>query len=189
MQRLMKSISIAVTLAAMTFLNGAVVVRRNLPPDARVMGILNQEATALSAVGRSTLATAVTTLAAQYAIDPLLIVAIIHVESNFQPQARSGVGAIGLMQVREIVVRDVAAALALNPARAPFLLRDVTHNVRIGIHYFSTLLQRFDRNLVKSLLAYNQGPTLIARRYGRGLVAPTGYAAKVLQVYQRYRRS
>lgn len=155
----------------------------SVPP--RVLQILDREAQSMAVTERRDVAAVVGQLADRYAIDPLLIVAIMRVESRFQPRVRSYAGAIGLMQVRPIVVRAVANELAINPARHALLLNDPVWNVRIGVHYFAGLLQRFGGHVPTALLAYNRGPTAVARTY-RGRKAPRiGYALKVLDGYQR----
>ncbi len=156
--------------------------------DLRMSKILHQEAPGMTAPARQQLMQSIMRVAEDYAIDPLLILAIVRIESHFQTQARSHANAIGLMQIRAIVVRDVADELDVNPNHAHRLLTDAHQNVRIGVHYFASLLERFNHDVVKALLAYNQGPTSVARAYGTGPITPRGYAAKVLNTYQRYRK-
>lgn len=167
----------------------ATVHRRTPPVDARIARIIKDEAPTMAVPARRTLAATITRVAAEYAIDPLLILAIVRIESHFQPHARSSADALGLMQIRAIVVRDVAHALHLDPLHTQRYLNDATHNIRIGVHYFASLLTRFHDDITKALLAYNQGPTSVARAYGHHPAQPIGYAAKVLDVYRRYQDS
>lgn len=169
---------------------GTATVHRCAPPvDARIARIINDEATTMTVAARRTLAATITRVAAEYAIDPLLILAIVRIESHFTPHARSTADAMGLMQIRAIVVRDVATAMHLDPQHTQRYLNDAMHNIRIGVHYFASLLIRFHDDIPKALLAYNQGPTSVARIYGHRPAPPIGYAAKVLEVYRRYRDS
>jgi soluble lytic murein transglycosylase-like protein len=89
-------------------------------------------------------------------VDPLLVLALIHVESGFDPQAISPAGALGLMQLREGTLRAEAARARL-PAGDP---RDPVGNVRAGIRYLSRLLSQFP-GLDLALMAYNAGPNRI----------------------------
>lgn len=177
-------------LAVMTIPCGAATVHRRTPPmDARIARIINDEATTMAVAARRLLAATIARVAAEYAIDPFLILAIVRIESHFQPHARSSAAAMGLMQIRAIAVRDVAHALHLDPQHTQRYLNDATHNIRIGVHYFASLLTRFHDDIPTALLAYNQGPTSVARIYGHRPAQPIGYAAKVLDVYRRYRQS
>lgn len=99
-------------------------------------------------------------------IDWRLVVAVIAVESAFDPTSESEAGAYGLMQVRPIAAREVEMAEFQTPAA----------NVRAGVRYLRRLLSMFpaaDRyqQLALALAAYNMGPAhlndaqLLATRY------------------------
>lgn len=89
------------------------------------------------------------------------LMAIARRESAFYPQARSPVGARGLMQVMPATGREVAAALGTpHSVRA---LYDVDHNVQLGSAYYRRLLDRFDGNRIFALTAYNAGPHRVDR--------------------------
>jgi hypothetical protein len=88
------------------------------------------------------------------ALDPLLVVAVIHVESRFDPQAVSPAGALGLMQLMPPTMREEVARSGLahgNPL-------DPVANVRAGVRYLARLVEAFD-DLELALVAYNAGPT------------------------------
>lgn len=123
----------------------------------------------------------------QYDIDPALILAVIKVESTFRPSVRSSKGAIGLMQVTPIAAREVL--LNRNDFRLTGTptFEDPEENIRMGTHYLHLLLTRFHGNLWQSLTAYNEGPTQVARKYSHTLVPGTGYAAKVLKTYLKFK--
>ena len=89
-------------------------------------------------------------------IDPLLILAVIEVESSYDPDAVSHRGALGLMQLREPTLRrevERAGLELLDP-------RDPATNLRAGIRYLRRLLDAFGREEV-ALMAYNAGPNRI----------------------------
>lgn len=120
--------------------------------------------------------------------DPLLFVAIIHVESHYDHLAISPKGAEGLMQLMPPTAEWTAERMDLAwPDSHSF---DPVLNVRLGARYVAHLQAVFGR-LERSLTAYNRGPTatnLLLRERGelpRGVV--DFYAAKVLERYYRLR--
>ena len=97
-----------------------------------------------------------TEAAARAAVDPLLVAAVVREESSFYPQARSRVGARGLMQLMPDTARPMAQArrLAFNNGD---LLDDPAANLDMGSGYLGGLLREFgDARLAAA--AYNAGP-------------------------------
>jgi soluble lytic murein transglycosylase-like protein len=96
-------------------------------------------------------------------LDPVLILAIIEVESAFDLSARSNRDARGLMQVRPATLWREAelAGLAGDDPYEPAL------NVRAGSLYFRRLVDAFGMNDV-ALMAYNAGPNRILRHLRAG---------------------
>jgi soluble lytic murein transglycosylase-like protein len=97
-------------------------------------------------------------------LDPLLVLALIHVESSLDPLAESGAGAVGLMQLREPTMRNEIKRWGLAPADP----LDPVANVRAGIRYLRRLVRLFGNTNV-ALMAYNAGPNRIGsyRRAGQ----------------------
>ena len=93
--------------------------------------------------------------ARNYGIDPALLAAVIYQESKFDAGARSGSGAVGLMQLTP----DTARGIALRTGGSAFRVSDLTNpeiNVRYGCWYLRHLHQKYgDWKLV--LAAYNAG--------------------------------
>lgn len=90
-------------------------------------------------------------------LDPLLVMALIQVESEFQQHATSVVGARGLMQVRPTTLAWVAQREGVKLSRAE-LAADPSLNVRLGVRYLKYLKELFRGRLDLALMAYNAGP-------------------------------
>ena len=89
------------------------------------------------------------------------LMAIARRESAFFPEARSPVGARGLMQIMPATGRQVASSLGRPHSGSD--LYQVDHNVLLGSAYYRQLLDRFDGNRVFALTAYNAGPHRVDR--------------------------
>jgi soluble lytic murein transglycosylase len=100
---------------------------------------------------------ALTAAAGRASLDPLLVAAVVREESSFYPQARSRVGARGLMQLMPDTGRAVAQARQIPFPDAEVLDHPVT-NLEIGTIFLGGLLREFgDARLAAA--AYNAGPT------------------------------
>jgi hypothetical protein len=99
------------------------------------------------------------------ALDPLLVIAVIHVESGFNPRAVSRAGALGLMQLMPPTMREQVARSRL--AHGDPL--DPVANVRAGVRYLARLLNAFE-DLELALVAYNAGPARLRGHLRAGAV-------------------
>ncbi|HYC92712.1 MAG TPA: lytic transglycosylase domain-containing protein [Thermoanaerobaculia bacterium] len=86
-------------------------------------------------------------------VRPELVAAVVQAESRFKPTARSGAGAIGLMQLVPRTGRWMGARDLTNPQQ----------NVAAGAKYLKYLHERFDGNETKMIAAYNAGEGNVKR--------------------------
>jgi soluble lytic murein transglycosylase-like protein len=109
----------------------------------------------------------------KHSMDPALIKAVIHAESQFDPLAVSPKGAVGLMQLSPIVTRELGIKDPFNPQL----------NIDGGVRYLKELLNSFDGDQELALAAYNAGPAQIYRHNG---VPPFKDTKKYLKQVFRY---
>lgn len=92
--------------------------------------------------------------AARHGVDPGLVKAIMHTESQFKPRVRSRAGAMGLMQLMPATARAFGVRNAYDPAQ----------NIEGGVKVLAWLQNNFD-NPDHVIAAYNAGPGNV-RKYG-----------------------
>lgn len=108
-------------------------------------------------------------------LDPLLVRALIQIESGYDPAAVSRKGAMGLMQL----MPRTAAQLDVDD---PF---DPEANVRGGTEYLRLMLDVFEGDLALALASYNAGPEAVRRYGGVPPFAETReYLRRVLGIYR-----
>jgi soluble lytic murein transglycosylase len=90
------------------------------------------------------------------AADPAFMLAITRQESSFDPHARSGVGARGLMQLMPTTASHVARGLGLRYSSAR--LDDPHYNMTLGGYFLGRLTSQFGGSFVLAAAAYNAGP-------------------------------
>ncbi|MCE4554035.1 lytic transglycosylase domain-containing protein [Pelomonas cellulosilytica] len=95
------------------------------------------------------------------ALDPAYVYGLIRQESRFVLDARSHVGAAGLMQVMPATAKWTAKKVGLNYNAE--LMHDRDFNLRIGTQYLKLVLDRFDGAQALAAAAYNAGPNRPAR--------------------------
>ncbi|MGQ0507710.1 MAG: transglycosylase SLT domain-containing protein [Myxococcaceae bacterium] len=107
--------------------------------------------------------------------DPNLTLAIMAVESDFNPKAKSNVGALGLMQVMPQWKKVLGIQGDLD---------DPETSIRYGLQILGFYTEMY-KDLEMSLTAYNRGPGPVDMALMRGKDPKNGYPAHVLETYQR----
>lgn len=100
--------------------------------------------------------------AVQNGIDPLMVAALINVESKFKEENISHVGAVGLMQLMPETALWVAEQSGIS-YRGTEDLSDPTLNIQLGSWYLAYLNKQFKGNWVVVIAAYNGGPGRVNR--------------------------
>ena len=112
--------------------------------------------------------------ALEFGVDPVLVRAVIQVESDFNPMCVSRKGARGLMQL----IPETARRYGINSVFDP------EQNIRAGVHYLSDLLQLFNNDLPRALAAYNAGENAVLKYAGIPPYNETmTYVKRALTVY------
>ncbi len=102
------------------------------------------------------------TEAAAYGIDPLMVAAVIRVESKFKEENVSHVGAIGLMQLMPDTAQWIAKESGI-PYNGTEDLSNPQTNIQMGVWYLSFLNKEFKGNWVAAVAAYNAGQGRVNR--------------------------
>lgn len=112
--------------------------------------------------------------AARHNVDPNLVRAVVKVESNFNSNAVSRKGAMGLMQLMPSTARSLNLKNPFDPAQ----------NVDAGVRHLKQLLENYDGDVNLTLAAYNAGAGAVARSAGVPRYAETqNYVRKITNLY------
>ena len=112
--------------------------------------------------------------ASRHNVDPNLVRAVIKVESNFNPNAVSRKGAMGLMQLMPQTARQLKVANPFDPQQ----------NVDAGVRHLKQLMENYGGDVKLSLAAYNAGQGAVARSAGVPHFAETrNYVKRITQLY------
>ena len=120
------------------------------------------------------LAESIYDIALEADIDPDVAFGLVRTESEFNPTAKSHVGAIGLTQLMPATARWLKPGVTVSDLHQPEV------NMRIGFKYLRELIDKYDGNQELALLAYNRGPGTVDRVLKRGGDPDNGYARAVI---------
>jgi membrane-bound lytic murein transglycosylase B len=110
---------------------------------------------------------------ATYGVDKGLISSVIQAESDFDPNATSPKGAMGLMQLMPDTARGLGVSNAYDPEQ----------NVMAGTRYLKSLLDRYNGDVKLALAAYNWGMGNLERSAGNLPEETRNYIARIMKNY------
>jgi len=117
---------------------------------------------------------AIVQAAARHNVDPNLVRSVVKVESNYNPNAVSRKGAMGLMQLMPSTARSLRVSNPFDPEQ----------NVDAGVRHLKTLLESYGGDIRLSLAAYNAGTGKVSRRAGVPRIAETrDYVRRITSLY------
>lgn len=159
--------------------NGTLVFT-NVPTESRFRRIEPSEVWPRRQVPETELERAIRQHAKEHRVSPALVRAVIKAESDFNPDAVSRAGAMGLMQLMPKTASHLDVHDPYNP----------TDNIRGGTRYLRYLLDRFKGNVQLALAAYNAGETRVEQYRALPPYQETReYVAKVMRFYKIFSNS
>jgi soluble lytic murein transglycosylase-like protein len=115
--------------------------------------------------------------ASEYKVDFALVKAVMHVESSFNPYARSHKGALGLMQVLPETARRHGIQDVYDPAQ----------NIEAGVRHLRYLSDTFENKQYLVIAAYNAGENAVRQHRGIPPYQETqSYVRRVLSLKRQY---
>lgn len=114
-----------------------------------------------------------------YQVPTSLIIAVIAAESEFHPQLRGSLDDTGLMQIRLKYAPYWAKMMNVPAPKTQKELAEIETNIHMGTFILQRLLDRYDGNMERVLVAYNAGETYVDKKIKEAQALPTRYIKRV----------
>jgi soluble lytic murein transglycosylase len=101
--------------------------------------------------------------ASKYNVEPAWIFAVIRQESRFNPEAKSPVGARGLMQLMPATAKLISSQKNVSDSSSNLNLLDPSTNINLGSAYLKGLFAQFNKQGVLATASYNAGPNNVKK--------------------------
>jgi hypothetical protein len=164
---------------ACTILLSLQVARADSPEEVALVEGAAYQADSESVFSRDRLDALIRSAAEQYGVERALARAVVAVESAYDVQAVSPVGAVGLMQVMPATAVDYGVT---NTAA----LFDPATNLRTGIRHLKRLLDKYGNDYGRAIMAYNAGEGVVDRTNSKVTYTETlDYTEAVIGHYRR----
>jgi soluble lytic murein transglycosylase len=159
----------------------------NISETTFIYSVLKAQGMGLSETSLRKLAAGIVEESRKHSFDPMLVLAVIKVESRFDHEAVSHRGAQGLMQIRPPAVAAVVDQGDIPDLPDETSLKDPIVNVKIGTAYLRQLKQMFN-DLRLALTAYNSGPTRVKKTLAAKQEIRFRYANKVFSAQRLFEK-
>lgn len=124
-------------------------------------------------------------VAKEQKMDPVIILAMIKVESNFREKAVSPKGAVGLMQVMPTTAEWILSKNGL--VAQNYDLYNARDNIIVGTLYYKYLAKKFSGDLEKIMAAYNGGSVRVKNNTWKNITETKNYVQRINWAIKAYK--
>nr|WP_245537293.1 lytic transglycosylase domain-containing protein [Thiocystis violascens] len=129
---------------------------------------------------RAQVAALIPAVASRYGVEEALVRAVVAAESNYNAHAVSSAGAVGLMQLMPATASDYGVSSA-------DALFDPQTNLRTGTRHLKRLLNKYNNDYGRVIMAYNAGEGVVDRTNSQVTYLETlNYTEAVINNYRRH---